>query len=70
MANPDHLEILKQGVEVWNAWRAKPGSPVPDLSGADLRLADLREAHLFLTNLSGANLSGANSRTQTLMELS
>ena len=21
MANPEHLEILKQGVKVWNAWR-------------------------------------------------
>ena len=21
MANPEHLEILKQGVDVWNKWR-------------------------------------------------
>ena len=21
MANPEHLEILKQGVEQWNKWR-------------------------------------------------
>jgi hypothetical protein len=21
MANPEHLEILKQGVEVWNRWQ-------------------------------------------------
>jgi hypothetical protein len=21
MANPEHLAILKQGVEVWNKWR-------------------------------------------------
>jgi hypothetical protein len=21
MANPEHVEILKQGVEVWNQWR-------------------------------------------------
>ncbi len=23
MANPEHLAILKQGVEVWNEWRKR-----------------------------------------------
>ena len=23
MANPEHFEILKQGVDVWNRWREK-----------------------------------------------
>jgi hypothetical protein len=23
MANPEHVEILKQGVDVWNKWRKK-----------------------------------------------
>jgi hypothetical protein len=24
MANPEHLEILSQGVEVWNKWNGDP----------------------------------------------
>jgi hypothetical protein len=31
MANLEHLEILKQGVEVWNAWRTAQDSIVPIL---------------------------------------
>jgi uncharacterized protein YjbI with pentapeptide repeats len=64
MANPEHLEILRQGVEVWNAWRTKEPLIEPDLSGANLsgaRLyrADLTQANLFEANLGGADLSGA-----------
>src|SRR5262249_29953383 len=65
MANPEHLEILGQGVEVWNAWRAKEPSVRPDLSGADLARAELRGvnlagATLMGTNLTTADLSGAD----------
>ncbi len=69
MANPEHLEILKQGVEVWNRWREENRKTPPDLSGADLSGADLKGADLSgadftMADLSGANLSGANlSRT-------
>ena len=74
MANQEQLAILKQGVEVWNKWRAKnlgfqvdlfganlSGADLreADLSGADLRQADLWKADLREANLSGANLSGA-----------
>jgi len=74
MANQEQLAILKQGVEVWNKWRAKnlgfqvdlfganlSGADLreADLSGADLRQADLWKADLWQANLSGANLSGA-----------
>jgi hypothetical protein len=43
MANPEHLAILKQGVEVWNKWRNENDltTPTPDLSGADPGEADL-----------------------------
>lgn len=65
MAKAAQLEILKQGAEVWNEWRAKniyvyADFNEADLSGADLSGADLRIAHLRRTNLSRADLSGAN----------
>ncbi|MEM8484929.1 MAG: toll/interleukin-1 receptor domain-containing protein [Bacteroidota bacterium] len=49
MANTAHLDILQQGVQIWNEWRKK---------NKDLRI-DLREAQLNRFNLSNANLSGA-----------
>jgi uncharacterized protein YjbI with pentapeptide repeats len=70
VANPEHLELLRQGVEVWNAWRVKDRSVFLDLveadlgkanvHGANLRVANLRVANLSNANLHGANLSGAN----------
>ena len=33
MANEEHLARLKQGVEAWNAWRAKNRRIRPDLTG-------------------------------------
>ena len=36
MANPEHVEILKQGVDVWNRWREEnPEILKPDLSNAN-----------------------------------
>ncbi len=32
MVNPEHLEILKQGVEAWNQWRENNPDVEPDLS--------------------------------------
>src|ERR1035441_9404312 len=60
MANPEHLEILKQGVEQWNEWRKEHPDAGPDLSEADLREADLFNADLTVTDLNRADLSGAN----------
>jgi hypothetical protein len=51
MANPEHLVMLKRGVEGWNRWRRVHVHPEVDLSGADLSDADLDRA-----NLSGASL--------------
>jgi hypothetical protein len=36
MANPEHLAILKQGVQVWNRWRQNNPALRPELSSADL----------------------------------
>ena len=67
MANPEHLAILKQGVEVWNKWRDENKYQYvrPDLRGANLIRAnlfsaDLSEANLFSADLSEANLGSAN----------
>ena len=69
MANPDHLRILRQGVQAWNNWR-RANKIRPDLSGADLSgvhlsgvdlsVADLFDADLTSADLSEANLSMAN----------
>ena len=60
MANPEHLKILKQGVDAWNIWRVEDSGVFPDLEGADLLLADLSGINLSSAHLAGATLSGAN----------
>lgn len=50
MANQEHLDILKQGVETWNQWRQEHLDILPDL----------KDAKLSNVNLRGADLSGAN----------
>jgi hypothetical protein len=60
MANEEHLDVLKSGVESWNAWRKEHADIRPDLRGADLGRASLSTANLPLVNLSLAKLSGAD----------
>jgi hypothetical protein len=69
MANPEHLKILKQGVEAWNNWKKAKVHPKPDLSrvhlrgivlsDADFRSVDLSEVDFSKAKLIRANLSGA-----------
>ena len=59
MANPEHLAVLEQGVEVWNRWRARNPGIFPDLFGADFGEANLNGANFGETNLIEANLNGA-----------
>jgi uncharacterized protein YjbI with pentapeptide repeats len=59
MANREQLEILKQGVAIWNNWADANPSLDIDLSNADLSNMDLRGAQLTDANLAGANLSGS-----------
>ena len=56
VADQEQLEILRQGVEVWNKWRKEN----PDV-GIDLNWANLSGADLF-----GVNLSSAISGRQAL----
>jgi uncharacterized protein YjbI with pentapeptide repeats len=71
MANPEHLEILRQGVYAWNKWRKenpdiRPDLQKADLRGANLRRADLRRAILHQAKLARATLIDANLGGATL----
>lgn len=74
MANPKHLEILKQGHEVWNKWREENPEIVPDLSGENLEgtnfdfmnlehakfvNSELNDSRFVDSNLRYADLRGA-----------
>ncbi len=60
MANKEHLEILRQGVKVWNAWRKEHQGIRPNLRRANLTGIKLARANLKNANLSNANLSGVD----------
>lgn len=60
MANPEHLQIVQQGVEAWNRWRQRARNITADLEGADLRTVDLREADLSAARLRAAILREAD----------
>ena len=76
MSNPEHLAALKEGVEVWNAWRRKNPKVRPDLSEAKLPKANLTEVYLSDADLEGADLRGLRyvtveqlSQVQTLYQV-
>lgn len=56
MANHEHLEILKQGVEVWNKWRKDNSKINPDLSEADIEALNFSGINFHRTMLIGAKL--------------
>ncbi len=68
MADPELLAKLRQGVAIWNYWRAENPNLHPDLRGADLSGADLRKADLSGAYLSEAYLGGADLRGAHLVE--
>jgi TIR domain/Pentapeptide repeats (8 copies) len=65
MANLEHLEILKQGVQAWNAWRDQHSGTVE--VDATLSEADVREFYLREVRLREADLSGATLRRASLI---
>ncbi|UWX56769.1 toll/interleukin-1 receptor domain-containing protein [Chlorobaculum sp. MV4-Y] len=74
MANPEHLAILKQGVEVWNQWREENYNIHPDLSevnlsGVNLNRYMLRDVSLFNADLSSADLYGTNLNNAKLIDV-
>ena len=67
MANQEHVDVLKQGVEAWNKWREQYGIR-PDLSEADLSGSNLSGAWLYQTNFYKANLSDTFIQATNLFE--
>lgn len=66
MADPGHVEIVKQGRDAISAWRkSKPGVHL-DLSGADLVGVNISMAVLAKADLAGANLTGADFSSSNL----
>ena len=64
MADPQHIELIRQGIEQWNRWRKENPEVMLDfhgahLRGADLSLADLNGADFGLADLRGAGLGRA-----------
>ena len=66
MANPEHVEILKQGVDTWNEWRKENPEIRPDLRGANLNKTILKGANLSTANLKRSHMSGADLRETDL----
>jgi uncharacterized protein YjbI with pentapeptide repeats len=70
MANRHHLDILAEGVGIWNRWREENPQIVPDLSDVEIFETSLSEADFHAANLKGlafgkvdlyeADLSGAD----------
>ena len=58
MADEEHLKVLRQGAEAWNAWRRDNPNVRPDLSGAFLIGAHFFEANPSEANLAMASLMG------------
>lgn len=73
MASPDHLEILAEGADAWNAWRRSHPEVTPDLSrkwfvGRPLEGIDLHGADLSYSRWSDSLLEGANLSHCSLIE--
>ena len=78
MTIPEHIEILRRGPRVWNAWRDENPSIVPDLAGVALSIGDrqlgpinggpinLSRALLAEATLYFATLTGADMRGSDL----
>lgn len=60
MPNKEHVDLIKQGVGIWNKWRKENLQIRPDLSKANLSKMHLEKADFHRMNLYGANLSLAN----------
>lgn len=76
MANPDHIETLKAGVDQWNAWRYRCPDVRPELSDIDVE-RDVWSGSGFYDlpyftdlNFAGANLNRIVARNSTFTNCS
>lgn len=76
MASQEILEILKQGVDVWDEWRIENPDRIPDLreanldeyfiDGANLDRVDLRKASIKHARFTNASIVDANLQSSIL----
>ena len=60
MADPDHLNTIRRGVDAWNARRQREPRITPDLSEVRLIRADLGGANLSYTRLVEVDITNAD----------
>ena len=68
MANKNQLEVLKNGVNAWNEWRAGHVGVRPDLTAAHLLGLDLMGANFAQVDLRKADLRGTNLSDSVLID--
>jgi hypothetical protein len=69
MAKDEHVDILRQGVSKWNAWRDKEPSVYPDLSGLDFYDVFLGNDNLYdIPAVYGANFDNCNLRNAKMRD--
>jgi uncharacterized protein YjbI with pentapeptide repeats len=68
MADPEHVELVKQGAEAIRKWREENPDTVLDLRGASLEGIDLNEANLAGAKLGQAKLAGTHLYRATLIK--
>jgi len=69
VANREHLDIARAGVNRWNAWRKGHANIKPDLSRGDLRVTDLAGYNFASVNLCNADLSWVNLKGANLADV-
>jgi len=68
VANPEHIEVVKQGTEAIERWNEENPEIQMDLSSADLSEVDLSYANLSKVDLSNANLCNVDLRGANLSQ--
>jgi uncharacterized protein YjbI with pentapeptide repeats len=59
MANPEHLAILKKGVDAWNKWRQDWPEITPNLRSCDIQYGNFQRADFSHTDFIEADISNS-----------